>query len=108
MSAAPGRVRSDVPSFANEGNARRRPPIANRAVPNGASWPATARAVRTRSLYQTGESMAYEHEYDCIVCGAHFGDEHSLDVHNRETHLKNATGNEVPRDPAHPPEGSGP
>jgi hypothetical protein len=52
--------------------------------------------------------VAYEHEYDCIVCGAHFGDEHSLDAHNREAHLKNATGNEVPRDPAHPPEGSGP
>ena len=52
--------------------------------------------------------MAHTHEYDCIVCGAHFEDEKSLDVHNRETHLKHAQGNEVPRDPAHPPEGSGP
>jgi hypothetical protein len=52
--------------------------------------------------------MAHTHEYDCIVCGAHFDDSQSLAKHNKEAHLKNAQGNEVPRDKAHPPEGSGP
>jgi len=52
--------------------------------------------------------MDHTHEYDCIVCGAHFEDSRSLDAHNRAEHLRNAQGTEVPRDPAHPPEGSGP
>lgn len=41
--------------------------------------------------------MAHTHEYDCIVCGAHFDDSQSLSRHNREAHLKNATGMEKPR-----------
>ena len=41
--------------------------------------------------------MEHTHEYDCIVCGAHFDDSETLDRHNREKHLKNAVGMEVPR-----------
>lgn len=41
--------------------------------------------------------MEHTHEYDCIVCGAHFDDSKSLAWHNKETHLKNATGMERPR-----------
>ena len=50
--------------------------------------------------------MEHTHEYDCIVCGAHFDDSETLDRHNREKHLKNAAGMEVPRRPN--VEGSGP
>jgi hypothetical protein len=41
--------------------------------------------------------MAHTHEFDCIVCGAHFDDTKSLARHNEEAHLKNAQGMEVPR-----------
>ena len=41
--------------------------------------------------------MEHTHEYDCIVCGAHFDDSPSLARHNKEQHLKNATGMEKPR-----------
>ena len=41
--------------------------------------------------------MAHTHEYDCIVCGAHFDDSRSLARHNAEQHLKTATGMERPR-----------
>jgi hypothetical protein len=44
--------------------------------------------------------MAHTHEYDCIVCGAHFDSSKDLSQHNEEQHLRNATGNERPRDPA--------
>jgi hypothetical protein len=30
--------------------------------------------------------MAHTHEYDCIVCGAHFDDEKTLQRHNQESH----------------------
>ena len=30
--------------------------------------------------------MAHTHEYDCIVCGAHFDDEKTLQRHNQEKH----------------------
>lgn len=30
--------------------------------------------------------MAHTHEFDCVVCGAHFDDERDLQRHNRETH----------------------
>ena len=30
--------------------------------------------------------MAHTHEYDCIVCGAHFDSEKDLDRHNQERH----------------------
>ena len=39
----------------------------------------------------------HTHEHDCIVCGAHFDELADLDRHNREKHLKNASGNERPR-----------
>ena len=52
--------------------------------------------------------MTHTHEYDCIVCGAHFDDSKSLDKHNREAHLRNAQGMEVPRDKNAHVEGSGP
>ncbi|MGH7637492.1 MAG: hypothetical protein ACREOK_07560 [Gemmatimonadaceae bacterium] len=41
--------------------------------------------------------MEHTHEYDCIVCGAHFDDSQSLARHNKEKHLKTATGMERPR-----------
>ena len=41
--------------------------------------------------------MEHTHEYDCIVCGAHFDDSKSLARHNKEKHLKTATGMEKPR-----------
>lgn len=42
--------------------------------------------------------MAHTHEYDCIVCGAHFDSSQDVARHNEEVHLKNATGMERPRD----------
>ena len=44
--------------------------------------------------------MEHTHEYDCIVCGAHFDDSKTLARHNEEKHLKNATGMERPRSDA--------
>ena len=41
--------------------------------------------------------MEHTHEYDCIVCGAHFDDSKTLARHNEEKHLRNATGMERPR-----------
>jgi hypothetical protein len=41
--------------------------------------------------------MAHTHEYDCIVCGAHFDSSQDLSRHNREQHLKHASGMEKPR-----------
>ena len=41
--------------------------------------------------------MAHTHEYDCIVCGAHLDSSDQLARHNKELHLKNATGMERPR-----------
>ena len=41
--------------------------------------------------------MAQTHEYDCIVCGAHFESSRDLSQHNDEAHIKNATGMERPR-----------
>lgn len=41
--------------------------------------------------------MAHTHEYDCIVCGAHFDSSKDVARHNEEVHLKNATGMEHPR-----------
>lgn len=37
-------------------------------------------------------------QYDCIVCGAHFESSQDLSKHNREQHLKQATGTERPRE----------
>jgi hypothetical protein len=31
--------------------------------------------------------MAHTHEFDCVVCGAHFDDEKSLQRHNSEMHV---------------------
>jgi len=39
----------------------------------------------------------HTHEYDCIVCGAHFDNSRDLARHNEEQHLKNAQGMEQPR-----------
>jgi hypothetical protein len=46
---------------------------------------------------QPEEPMAHTHEYDCIVCGAHFDSSKDLDKHNQEQHVKQAKGMEVPR-----------
>ena len=32
-------------------------------------------------------TMAHTHEFDCVVCGAHFDDEKSLQRHNSEQHV---------------------
>ena len=42
--------------------------------------------------------MAHTHEYDCIVCGAHFDSSKDVARHNEEVHLKTATGMERPRE----------
>lgn len=41
----------------------------------------------------------HTHEYDCIVCGAHFDRQTDLVAHNEKEHLATATGNERPRTP---------
>ena len=41
--------------------------------------------------------MAHTHEYDCIVCGAHFESSRDLANHNEHEHLANAQGMEHPR-----------
>jgi hypothetical protein len=46
---------------------------------------------------QTEVSMAHTHEYDCIVCGAHLDSSEQLSRHNRDLHLRTATGMERPR-----------
>ncbi len=43
--------------------------------------------------------MAHTHEFDCIVCGAHFDSSKDLSRHNEREHLRSATGTERPRDP---------
>jgi hypothetical protein len=39
----------------------------------------------------------HTHEYDCIVCGAHFDNSKDLAQHNEEQHIKTAQGMERPR-----------
>ena len=41
--------------------------------------------------------MAHTHEYDCIVCGAHFDSSDDLAKHNEAQHISRATGMERPR-----------
>lgn len=41
--------------------------------------------------------MEHTHEYDCIVCGAHFDDSKTLARHNESAHMRTATGMERPR-----------
>ena len=41
--------------------------------------------------------MAHTHEYDCIVCGAHFDSQNEL-VRHHEQHKQSASGMERPRD----------
>lgn len=41
--------------------------------------------------------MDHTHEYDCIVCGAHFDDSKTLARHNEDAHIRTATGMERPR-----------
>lgn len=41
--------------------------------------------------------MAHTHEFDCIVCGAHLDTQEQLARHNKENHLRGATGMEWPR-----------
>ena len=44
--------------------------------------------------------MSHTHEYDCIVCGAHFDDERSLQSHNSESHKpKQAIDVHAPAEP---------
>jgi DNA-directed RNA polymerase subunit RPC12/RpoP len=42
----------------------------------------------------------HTHEYDCIVCGAHFDDQQTLAKHNDREHISKATGMERPRQDA--------
>ena len=41
--------------------------------------------------------MAHTHEYDCIVCGAHFDTPEDLTKHNEAQHISRAKGMERPR-----------
>ena len=44
--------------------------------------------------------MAHTHEFDCIVCGAHFDDEKTLQSHNQEKHAPNlAIDTRAPAEP---------
>lgn len=42
-------------------------------------------------------AMAHTHEFDCIVCGAHFDSQRELVRHNEQQHMKKASGMEKPR-----------
>ena len=44
--------------------------------------------------------MAHTHEFDCVVCGAHFDDEKTLQRHNQEKHVPQQAID--PRAPAEP------
>ena len=44
--------------------------------------------------------MAHTHEFDCIVCGAHFDDEKVLQAHNQAKHTSQLAID--PRAPAEP------
>lgn len=44
--------------------------------------------------------MEHTHEYDCVVCGAHFDDERSLQDHNQDQHVpKQAIDTRAPAEP---------
>lgn len=58
-----------------------------------------ARDVRPNSSVNREVFMDHTHEYDCIVCGAHFDSSKDLATHNEQQHLRNATGMERPRTP---------
>jgi len=47
---------------------------------------------------ETHTNEIHTHEYDCIVCGAHFDNSKDLSRHNEDAHLKNAQGMERPRE----------
>jgi len=61
---------------------------------------AGTRRATVASATHGGKPMeeAHAHEYDCIVCGAHFDNSKDLLKHNEEAHLKNAQGMERPRE----------
>lgn len=44
--------------------------------------------------------MAHTHEFDCVVCGAHFDDEKTLQRHNQDKHAPQQAID--PRAPAEP------
>jgi hypothetical protein len=44
--------------------------------------------------------MAHTHEFDCVVCGAHFDDEKTLQAHNQDKHAPQVAID--PRAPAEP------
>jgi hypothetical protein len=44
--------------------------------------------------------MAHTHEYDCVVCGAHFDSEKDLQHHDQATHEPHLAMD--PRSPAEP------
>ena len=44
--------------------------------------------------------MAHTHEFDCVVCGAHFDDEKTLQRHNEEAHApREAIDTRAPAEP---------
>ncbi len=44
--------------------------------------------------------MAHTHEYDCIVCGAHFDSQNELAAHDREVHEpKHLPPSDAPAEP---------
>jgi hypothetical protein len=44
--------------------------------------------------------MAHTHEYDCVVCGAHFDSQDDLARHDEQNHRPTLNAN--PSDPAEP------
>jgi hypothetical protein len=44
--------------------------------------------------------MAHTHEFDCVVCGAHFDDEKALQRHNQDKHTpQQAIDTRAPAEP---------
>ena len=43
--------------------------------------------------------MAHTHEFDCVVCGAHFDDERDLQRHNEEKHVPKVASSRAPAEP---------
>jgi hypothetical protein len=59
----------------------------------------SARAVLAERVTQE-VFMAHTHEFDCVVCGAHFDDEKTLQRHNQESHVpKQAIDTRAPAEP---------
>ena len=60
----------------------------------------SARSMRPPSVPLAELTMAHTHEYDCVVCGAHFDSEKELQDHNQEKHTsQQAIDTRAPAEP---------